>query len=119
ADATKRDVPVAATGVSAGPGIYPKILNALFGTKFKIISGYDTGGMRLAMEKGEVEGICGLAWQTWKLTSPDWIAAKKLNVITQLGLEKNSELPDTPLAVDLLKNADDKKVLELITFPQE
>jgi tripartite-type tricarboxylate transporter receptor subunit TctC len=119
ADATKRDVPVAATGVSAGPGIYPKILNALFGTRFKIISGYDTGGMRLAMEKGEVEGICGLAWQTWKLTSPDWIAAKKLNVITQLGLEKNPELPDVPLAVDLLKNADDKKVLELITFPQE
>ena len=63
-DATRREVPVAATGVSAGPGVYPKILNALFGTKFKVISGYDTGSMRLAVEKGEVEGICGLAWQT-------------------------------------------------------
>ena len=119
ADATKRDVPVAATGVSAGPGVYPKILNALFGTRFKVISGYDTGSMRLAMEKGEVEGICGLAWQTYKAISFDWIENKKLNVLVQLGLEKNAELPDVPLALDLLKDPDDRKVLELIVLPQE
>src|ERR1700693_1238315 len=105
-DATKRDVPVAATGVSAGPGVYPKILNALFGTKFKVISGYDTGSMRLAVEKGEVEGICGLAWQTYKAISFDWIENRKLNVIVQLGLEKNAELKDVPLAADLLKDPD-------------
>jgi predicted outer membrane repeat protein len=118
-DATKRDVPVAATGVSAGPGVYPKILNALFGTRFKIISGYDTGGMRLAVEKGEVEGICGLAWQTYKAISFDWIESKKINILVQLGLTKNAELPDVPLALDLLKNPDDRKVLELIVLPQE
>jgi len=118
-DATKRDVPVAATGVSAGPGVYPKILNALFGTKFKVISGYDTGSMRLAVEKGEVEGICGLAWQTYKAISYDWIESKKLNVLVQLGLAKNAELADVPLALDLLKDPDDRKVLELIVLPQE
>jgi predicted outer membrane repeat protein len=118
-DATKRDVPVAATGVSAGPGVYPKILNALFATRFKVISGYDTGSMRLAVEKGEVEGICGLAWQTYKAISFDWIENRKLNVLVQLGLEKNAELRDVPLAVDLLKDPDDRKVLELIVLPQE
>jgi predicted outer membrane repeat protein len=119
ADATRRDVPVAATGVSAGPGIYPKILNALFGTRFKVISGYDTGSMRLAVEKGEVEGICGLAWQTYKAISFDWIEGKKLSVLVQLGLERNAELPDVPLAIDLLNNPDDRKVLDLIVLPQE
>jgi tripartite-type tricarboxylate transporter receptor subunit TctC len=119
ADATKREVTVAATGVAAGPGIYPKILNTLFGTKFKVIAGYDTGGMRLAMEKGEVEGICGLAWQTWKLTSPDWIRDKKLHVLTQFGLEKNAELPDVPLAIDQMKTPEDKAVLELVVLAQE
>jgi predicted outer membrane repeat protein len=118
-DARRREVPVAATGVSAGPGIFPKILNALFGTRFKIISGYDTGSMRLALEKGEVEGICGLAWQTYKAVSFDWIENKKLNVIVQLGLTKNAELPDVPLALDLLKNPDDRSVLELIVLVQE
>jgi predicted outer membrane repeat protein len=118
-DATKREVPVAATGVSAGPGVYPKILNALFGTKFKVISGYDTGSMRLAVEKQEVDGICGLAWQTYKAISFDWIENKKINVIVQMGLAKNPELPDVPLAIDLLKNPDDRQVLELIVLPQE
>ena len=118
-DAKKREVPVAATGISAGPGIFPKILNALFGTRFKTISGYDTGSMRLAMEKGEVEGICGLAWQTYKAVSFDWIENRKLNVIVQLGLTKNAELPDVPLALDLLKSPDDRKVLELIVLVQE
>jgi hypothetical protein len=75
--------------------------------------------MRLAMEKGEVEGICGLAWQTWKLTSPDWIADKKLNVLTQFGLAKNAELPDVPLAIDQMKTPEDKQVLELIVLVQE
>src|SRR3984893_17955729 len=119
AGATERDVPVAAPGVSAGPGVYPKILNALFGTRFKVISGYDTGSMRLAVEKGEVEGICGLAWQTYKAISFDWIENKKLNVLVQLGLQKNAELPDVPLAIDLLKDPDDRNVLELIVLPQE
>ena len=118
-DATKREVPVAATGLSAGPGIYPKILNTLFGTKFKIISGYDTGGMRLAVEKGEVEGLCGLAWQTYKEASPDWIEGKKIHILVQMGLQKNPELPDVPQAVDLLKKPDDRQVLELIELPQE
>jgi hypothetical protein len=84
-----------------------------------VISGYDTGSMRLAVEKGEVEGICGLAWQTYKAISYDWIESKKLSILVQLGLEKNAELPDVPLAVDLLKDPDDRKVLELIVLPQE
>jgi predicted outer membrane repeat protein len=119
ADAMKGDVPVAATGVSAGPGVYPKILNALFGTHFKVISGYDTGSMRLAMEKREVEGICGLAWQTYKAISFDWIENKRLNVLVQMGLTRNAELPDVPMAVDLLNSPEDRAVLELIVLPQE
>jgi hypothetical protein len=75
--------------------------------------------MRLAMEKGEIDGICGLSWQTYKSISSDWIRDKKINVIAQMGLEKNPDLPRVPLANDLLKNADDKKVLELIVLPQE
>jgi hypothetical protein len=75
--------------------------------------------MRLAVEKGEVEGICGLAWQTYKAISYDWIESKKLNVLVQLGLESNAELRSVPLAIDLLKDPDDRKVLELIVLPQE
>jgi len=56
--------------------VYPKSPQRPVRTKFKVISGYDTGSMRLAVEKGEVEGICGLAWQTTRPSAFDWIENK-------------------------------------------
>ena len=118
-DATKREVTVSATAVSGGPAVYPNILNALFGTKFKVIPGYSTGDMHLAVERGEVDGLCGLAWQSYLAAGDKWFTDGKVNILVQMGLQKNPDLPDVPLAVDMLTNADDKAVLDLIVLPQE
>ena len=102
------------------PAIFPRILNALFGTKFKIISGYSTSEMRLALEKGEVQGICGLAWQTLQSVSAAWIAGNDLNVILQMGLVKDKDLPaSVPLALDLLSKPDDRTFFRLAALPGE
>src|SRR5215831_904777 len=86
------EVIVAAAGATSNTAIVPKTLNALVGTKFKVIAGYDTGaGLTLAVERGEAEGICGLSWSTIKASRPHWISDKLLNVIVQMGLTK---LPD-------------------------
>jgi tripartite-type tricarboxylate transporter receptor subunit TctC len=116
-DATKREVTVSAIAVNAHTGVYPAILNALFGTKFKVISGYSAGGMHLAVERGEVEGLCGLAYQSYQADGSKWFVDKDVNVLVQMDLEKNPDLPDVPLADDLLKNPDDKQVLDLIVLP--
>ena len=118
-DAKKREVLTGATGTNATPAIFPNVLNALLGTKFKVISGYSTNEVRLAMERGETQGVCGLAWQTYKAIAPQWIAEKKLKILAQLGLAKHKELPDVPLALDMFTNAADKKVFELVVLPQE
>lgn len=118
-DATKREVTVSATAVSAGPGVYPTILNAMFGTKFKVIAGYSTGGMPLAVERGEVDGLCGYAWQSYLANGSKWFADKDVNILVQMGLAKSPDLPDVPLARDLLKNPDDQAVLDMIVLPQE
>ena len=118
-DAKKREVLVGATGTNATPAIFPAVLNSLLGTKLKVISGYSTNEVRLAMERGETDGVCGLAWQTWKAVAPGWVAEKKLKLLTQLGLAKHPELPDTPLALDMFTNPADKKVFELVVLPQE
>ena len=60
-DAMKREVRVSTTGLSGNSAKTPLMLNTLLGTKFKVIAGYTTTGMRLAVERGEVEGICGLS----------------------------------------------------------
>jgi tripartite-type tricarboxylate transporter receptor subunit TctC len=118
--ARAREVIVAAAGATSNTAIVPKALNALIGTKFKVIAGYDTGaGLTLSIERGEAEGICGLSWSTIKASRPHWIRDKLLNIIVQMGLRKLSDLPDVPSALDLVIDPENRPVLELILIRQE
>jgi tripartite-type tricarboxylate transporter receptor subunit TctC len=117
--AKEREVIVAATGATGNSATMPKLLNTTLGTKFKIVSGYSTSESRLAVERGEAEGICGLSFSTLKASNPDWIVNKRINVLVQTGTKPQPELPQVPLLVDLVSNPDDKKVLEILAFPEE
>jgi tripartite-type tricarboxylate transporter receptor subunit TctC len=118
--AMQREVIVAAAAAPTNTAIMPKVLNALIGTRFKPIIGYDPGqGLTMAVERGEAEGICGLSWSTMKAARPHWISNKLLNVIVQMGLEKLRDLPDVPSALDLVTDSVKKEVLRLILIRQE
>jgi tripartite-type tricarboxylate transporter receptor subunit TctC len=118
--ARSREVIVAGAGATSNTAIVPKTLNALIGTKFKLIAGYDAGtGLTLAMERGEAEGVCGLSWSTIKVSRPHWIRDKLLNVIVQMGLTPLPDLPDVPSALDLVTDPEKKDVLTLILIRQE
>jgi tripartite-type tricarboxylate transporter receptor subunit TctC len=120
AQAREREVIVAGAAATSNSAIMPKVLNALLGTKFKAVIGYDPGsGLTMALESGEAEGICGLSWSTMKASRPHWIKENKLNVIVQMGLDKLRDLPDVPSAIDLVTDPTKKKVLELILIRQE
>ena len=118
-DARAQEVIVGATGFGSTPLMFPKLLNAMLDTRFKIVSGYSTAGLRLAVERGEVQGICGIAWETHMASVPNWIIDKKVNFLVQLGLKESSHLPGVPLAIDLIKNPEDRQVFELLGIPQE
>ena len=120
ADARARQVIVAAAGATSNTAIVPKMLNALIGTKFKTIAGYDPGsGLTMAVESGEAEGVCGLSWSTMKASRPRWVNDHLLNVIVQMGLTKLRDLPDVPSALDLVGDPQSKQVMELILMRQE
>ncbi len=99
----------------------PKMLNALIGTRFKVVSGYDgtVRDLTMAVERGEAEGICGLSWSTMKASRPHWIKDNLLNVIVQMGLAKLRDLPDVPSALDLVEDPANRQVMELILIRQE
>jgi len=118
--AKTREVAVSASGAGGNSSIMPKILNQFIGTKFKVIGGYTEGsGTTLALERGEVDGVCGLSYSTLKTMHPDWFRDKKVNILVQIGLEKQRDLPDVPNALDLVANPEDKQVLSLILARQE
>jgi tripartite-type tricarboxylate transporter receptor subunit TctC len=118
-DAMKREVIVASTGPSNNNSTVPIVLNSLVKTKFKIIYGYTTGSMRLAMESGEVEGICGLAYSTLMASDPAWILEKKVNILAQFAKVKMAALPDVPLASEFINDPKDQMVYDVLTIPQE
>ncbi len=114
-DAKQRDVPIGATGGSTSSQ-YPKAMNAILGTRFKIVAGYPGGNdVSLAMEKGEVMGRGSNAWGAWKATRPDWVRDHKINILVQIGLTKAPDLPDVPLLMDLATNDEDRAVLKLLS----
>ena len=93
---------------------FPILLNHLFGTKFKVVTGYEsTPKIHLAMESGEVQGNGATNWSTVKALNSNWLTEKKIRIIVQWGLKKNPELADVPLVLDLAKTPSDRQALEL------
>jgi tripartite-type tricarboxylate transporter receptor subunit TctC len=103
-------------GAHAGtePELTPRLYNTLLGTKFKIITGYNsTADIALAMERGEISGIGDWSWSSVKQQRPQWIRDGSITLLLQSGLNKNPELPDLPNALDFAKTESDRKILEL------
>jgi tripartite-type tricarboxylate transporter receptor subunit TctC len=114
-DVLARELVVGASGPSADTFQFPKIANAVLGTKFKIITGYPGGNdIDLAMERGEVQGRCGWSWTSVKATHPTWLPQKLVNILFQMGLDKHPDLPNTPLIMDLARNDEERAIFKLI-----
>lgn len=114
-DAKRREVTMGATGGSTSSQ-YPKAMNALLGTRFKVILGYPGGNdINLAMERGEVDGRGSNSWASWKATRAHWLAENKINILVQIGLKKIPELPDVPLLMELGASGEDRDLLRLLS----
>jgi tripartite-type tricarboxylate transporter receptor subunit TctC len=119
-DARSSETIVASTGGGADSNTLPFIYNETLGTRFKPVIGYSSGGdMNLAMERGEVDGRVGWSVGAMRGTKEDWYRNKLVKIILQHGLKHNKELGAIPLAQELAKNEDDRKLLELFAARQE
>ena len=112
-DTFKQELLMGSSGTATSDSVYANVMNAMLGTKFKVIAGYKSQGeLGAAIERGEVVGRAG--WFTSSLTSTrgDWLRDKKVRVLAQLALEKHPDFPDVPLVLDWAKSADVKPQLE-------
>jgi tripartite-type tricarboxylate transporter receptor subunit TctC len=111
-DAREREVVIASSGRGSPTYAVPAMMNAYFGTKFKIITGYQSGNeQRLAIERGEASGYY-TSWSSLKSTAPTWVREKKIIIIAKEG-PPTTEL-DLPPMEELAKTAEDRKIVELI-----
>jgi tripartite-type tricarboxylate transporter receptor subunit TctC len=107
-----------ATGSGAPLVAEPRVINAVLGTKIKVVTGYPgTPDVFLAMERGEVEGSCGVGWTTLLSTRGDWVAQGKVRILVQNATKRHPALPDVPLLLDFAKNDRQRKLLTLLAAP--
>ena len=120
ADVMQRELIIGGTGADATEVIFPKAINEVLGTKFKSVMGYPgSTEMDLAMERGELQGNCGLGWTVIKNRRKDWLKENKISILFQMALEKHVELPDVPLVLDYAKTKDDRSLFEFLFAPQK
>jgi tripartite-type tricarboxylate transporter receptor subunit TctC len=116
-DAKHTTAVIGAPSPMALGAIYPRVMNYVLKTKFRVVMGYDgAAGVEHAMEQGEVEGDAGDTWFSGQGNTYDWYKAGKIRVLVLIG-NRTPDLPEVPLLVDLAANSDDKSLLELFSAP--
>jgi tripartite-type tricarboxylate transporter receptor subunit TctC len=119
-DVKTHDVVVGTSGPSSTDAIYPNVMNYLFGTRFKVVGGYQAAAeSNIAMERGEIDGRCGITWDTLVSLNADWLRDKKIRLLVQFALERNRDLPDVPSVFDLAKTDEERQILALWAAPNK
>jgi tripartite-type tricarboxylate transporter receptor subunit TctC len=117
-DLKKREVVVGSTGPASGSTIDARVLGTLTGIKFKVVTGYGAlGDIRLASERGETDGFCGLLVSALKTDYWDQYKSGRMAVPIQMGLTKHPEFPDIPNAFENVTSEEDRQLFRLIFGP--
>jgi tripartite-type tricarboxylate transporter receptor subunit TctC len=114
-DAIDKELIVSASGTASK--LNWTVLKNAFGMKFKIVSGYQgSNESLLALMRGEADAL-SMPWSILRITGEELIRDKKINLLLQTGAEKDADLANVPRMVDLARNDDERKLLELFASP--
>jgi tripartite-type tricarboxylate transporter receptor subunit TctC len=112
-DLIGHEILVGSSGVATSDSVYPRVMNELVGTKFKIIEGYKSNPeLAQAMEQGEIQGRAGWFLSSLMSTKPDWVEKKQVRMLVQVALTPYPSLPDLPLVTQFAKTQVNRDQLE-------
>jgi tripartite-type tricarboxylate transporter receptor subunit TctC len=118
-DVRRGEMVVPGTGSGANSVVFPKILNKILGTRFRVVSGYPGAAeTMLAIERGEADGHAGGTWANLVSSKPGWVSEGKVRILAQLGLTPLPELRAVPLVVDMVPDPTDRAALALLFSKQ-
>src|SRR5262249_44374056 len=119
-DAKRSELVIGNSSVNSMGAKVAILSNALFGTKFKLVIGYESASkVKLALERGELQGMFANSWGDLKTQQPDWIRDGKVRIIIQHGYHNVADLPDVPLIIDQARNDADRQALDLLLERQK
>jgi tripartite-type tricarboxylate transporter receptor subunit TctC len=117
-DTRTREFMVGTTGAGSELTTFNATMSKMLGARLKVVRGYLTSTeIDLAIERGELQGRCGVSFGSLRVNKPEWLENNYVTVLIQLGLVKHPELPDVPLLGELVSNQDDRDALEVMLAP--
>lgn len=116
-DLMTKEVVVGTTAPGTTTHLYPAVLNGIFGTKFRLVSGYPDGSqIVLSLERGEVGAICQ-TYSSANILRPDWFGKRTVNPIVALGLQRNPALADVPSVMEIARDDRERQMLKVVLAP--
>jgi tripartite-type tricarboxylate transporter receptor subunit TctC len=113
-DMLSKSSTVGASGAADDLAVYPNVLRSVFGAKLKLITGYPgTAEILLAIERGELGGMCGWSWSTLKSRSKKLYDSGEITVPLQLGLTRHEDI-NAPVVTSLTTDPTKRAILNLI-----
>ncbi len=117
-DLLTKSLIVGGAGVADDSELTPKVINAVIGTKLKVVPGYQSvTAVMLAMERGEVDGLVDWSWSNAK-RNPRYLQDKLARVVMQFGLSRSDDLKEVPMPFDFAKSEKDKALFSLYFAPK-
>lgn len=115
-DMKVREVILGVTGPGSNSLTFPLAMNSALGMKFKTIRGYQGGAQirTTAMERGEVQGTCGIFVSTMNAQFPQQLSEGRLKVVLQMGLSRHPAYKDVPNALEIARDPSGRAALELL-----
>src|ERR1043166_3495745 len=109
-DALKREMITVTSGTSTLD--FPVVMNNVIATRFKLVKGYGgSAALRLAMDRGEIEGFCGVSYSSIRTAG---LADGKANILVQIGLAKSPHMPGVPFVMDYAKSDEARQIFRLV-----
>jgi tripartite-type tricarboxylate transporter receptor subunit TctC len=114
AEAMSQEVVLGGTGAGSYTLLYPALMNNLLSTRFKAVAGYKSAkDIDLAMQRGEIDGRAGNYLSTLRSINGDWLRDKSINILVQIGRERDPDFVEVPLLTEFAKSEETRRVLEL------
>jgi len=90
-----------------------KVLKEAVGLPLRLISGYKgTADMRVAVESGEVDGLCGFSWVSVRTTWRKALDNNLVSIMMQSAPKAHADLPKVPLTISFAKTAEARQLVE-------
>ena len=119
-DVKKREVTASSTARNAPTSTYPRLLNALYGTKIRPIEGFPGSPEALAaLERGQVEAYVsgGTSAATLARIMP-WLKNGTAKTVMQMGMKRDENFPDVPTAIEVMTTVEAKQMFEIVFTDQ-